>query len=383
MHVLIVAEALPHMQLFARSQLRLGNTLGVYTSTPRFKLRSFPKEIDYHFVPGPVQLLRGALRNRVVMPKAWNDWDSDFFDKLTARLIGDGAMMLGASTSSLYTGRAMQKRGGKYVVDRACPDIRVQEREMVEEARKVGSTFQCAPQWFLDRQIAEYEEADFIVSPSDYSRNSFPEHLRAKTVLLRLTGSVRTTYKTPSTEPRPFTVGVVGGQPLRKGYYYLLQAWKQLGWKDARLQLRTTAEQMGKYPVLAKLVADQPTVSYVPYLPDISDFYAGCDAFILPSIDDGFGMALFEALNQGVPCIATTHCGASELLTPEQDFIRIDPFRTDQIKDALERLRGDADLRARLGANGRARVGELQDDLGGASFHRGVEELMARAFPSS
>lgn len=383
MHTLIVAEALPHMQLFARAQLALGNTVGVYTSTPKFKMKRFPENVEHHFVPGPVQLFRGLTMNRFRIPRWAYDWDSDFFDKLASHRVGDCAMMQGAATSSLYTGRAVKKRGGKFVLDRACPDIRVQEAQLEEEARKVGGPFARAPRWFLERQIAEYEEADFIIVPSDYSGRSFPPHLRAKTIICRLTGSVRTVRKAPDPEPRPFTVGVVGGEPLRKGYLYLFEAWKQLGWTDAELKVRVSAQQIGRYPVLSNLVESMPNIKLVEYVPDIADFYRSCDAFILPSTDEGFGLALFEALGQGLPCIATTNCGSSELLTNGEDALLIPPFDVQAIKDALTRLRESPELRSTLSANGIRRIEAMQSGSQENLYQRGVEELMRRAFPAT
>jgi glycosyltransferase involved in cell wall biosynthesis len=383
MHTLIVGEALPHQHLFAKAQIRLGNTVGVYTSTPKSRIRGFPPAFDYHFVPGPIQILRGLAMNKLRISRKLYDWDSDFFDKLTARAIGDSAVMLGAATSSLYTGRAAQKRGSKYLVDRACPDIRVQEQMLVDEAAKVGGTFPRAPQWFVDRQVAEYEEADFIVCPSEYSKRSFPKHLHDKTILARLAGSVRSQRKPQAPQPRPFTVGVVGGDALRKGYLYLLQAWKELGWKDARLLLRTDPGRLGGHPGLAKLLEGQDNIEIVSYFPDIADFYSQCDVFILPSIDEGFGLALFEALGQGVPCVATTNCGAAELLTSEEQFLLIEPFSSVAIKDALTRLRESPELRHRIGEAGAKYILESQAGVGSGEYFKGVEELMTRAFPAA
>ena len=118
----------------------------------------------------------------------------------------------------------------------------------------------------------------------------------------------------------PFTFGTVGGQPLRKGFLYLLQAWKQLQLPNARLLLRTDAP-LDRSPVLRELLRELPNVEIVRYVENMSDFYRRCDAFVFPTIDDGFGMALLEAMAHGLPAITTTHCGAAELFTPDKDLI--------------------------------------------------------------
>jgi glycosyltransferase involved in cell wall biosynthesis len=254
---------------------------------------------------------------------------------------------------------------------------------MVEESKKARGTFEPAPDWFMDRQLQEYEEADFIVAPSDYSRRSYPQHLKDKTVIVRLTGSVKMLDAVEPKPERPFTVGVVGGNPLRKGYMYLLQAWKELGWTDARLLLRTSMKVISAYPAIAELLASQSNVSFVDYVPDIADFYRQCDAFMFSTVDDGFGMAFFEAVANGVPAIATTNCGASELLTPEEEYLQIEPFSVEAIKQSLQRLRESPELREKLAVNGLKAIHRLQDRSQKSEYQKGVDELMARAFPAA
>jgi len=383
MHTLIAAEGLTHMELFAQAQIAHGNTVGLYTTTPKWMLHAaMPKNIEYHFYPGPIQILRGLLRNRVQMRRTWENWDSDFFDRIVAKGIEPADLLIAPSSSSLYTGRTIQRGGGKYVVDRGCPDIQWQEASMVEESRKAGGVFEAAAPWFMKRQLAEYDECDFLVVPSDFSRNTYAPAIKAKTLVLRLTGQVRTVDAPPPPQKRPFTVGVVGGQPMRKGYMYLLEAWKQLGWTDARLMLRTNINLLKFYPKIMELINGMPNVSIVSYVPDINDFYRQCDTFVLPSTDDGFGLALFEAIGQGVPCIATTNCGASELLLAERDFLQIEAFSTQAIHDALTRMRDSSDLRWSLAVNGLQRVRELGAAESQSEYRKGVNELMARAFPA-
>jgi len=265
--------------------------------------------------------------------------------------------------------------GGTYVLDRACPDIRVQQQMMVEEARKVGGTFRINSPWFIERQVEEYERADFILAPSDYSRRSYPEYLRKKVVLTPLYGCSAMVPRAPKPFNSRFVLGVVGGGPLRKGFLYLLQAWKELALPHAELRIRTSNE-IFTYPVLKHLLSEQSTVSIVSYIADMKEFYTECDAFILPSVDDGFGLSLMEAMASGVPSIATRNCGASELLVDDRDCLLIDAFSVDQIKDAVLRLYESSDLRNRLESNGPIAVAALQEGGLSRPHEEGMDRLL-------
>src|ERR1019366_4534485 len=118
-------------------------------------------------------------------------------------------------------------------------------------------------------------------------------------------------------------------------------------------------------------------VAIIDYIPDISAFYAECDVFILPSVDDGFGMALFEAMANGVPSITTHNTGASELLTAGRDAVVIDAFSAQQIKDSLLMLYESKEARERLGTNGQAVVRSLTDGEMSRPYESGIDRLLA------
>ena len=363
-----------HYRLPANAFVRRGHEVCVYTATPRNRMRGFDTAVRSRWIPAPVAVFSALthLRTSLVL----DELDSTLFDRCAAMALRDCDVLLGAASSSLATGQAMQRMGGTFVLDRACPDIRVQQTMMLEEACKVGGTFRSNSPRFVERQVQEYEEADFILSPSDYSRRSFPEHLRKKVVLAPLYGRSKVSPRMRKPAGSPFVLGVVGGQPLRKGYLYLLQAWKELSLPNAQLKIRSS-ERIYEYPVLEQLLDSLSNVEIVGYVPDISTFYGQCDAFILPSVDDGFGMALFEALANGVPSIATHNCGASELLVSERDALLIDAFSVEQIKEAVMRLYESRELQERLEMAGPMAVAALQEGGLPRPYEEGMDRLLA------
>ncbi len=362
-----------HYRLFANSLARRGNDVSIYTATPRSRLKGFDPAIGSRLIPAPVAWFNGLTHVRTAL---WLDeLDSAAFDQCCAWALRECDLLLGAASSSVMTARKVKARGGTYVLDRACPDIRVQQQMMVDEARKVGGRFRVNSPWFIERQMEEYELADVILAPSNYSAKSYPERLRKKVVLAPIYGWAKVAQRMKRGTGAKFVVGVVGNDPLRKGYWYLLQAWKELALPNAELRIRSSAN-FAQYPVLAELIAAQPNVKVISYMDDMSAFYADCDAFILPSIDEGFGMALFEALANGLPSIATRNCGASELLIAERDCLLIDAFSVEQIAAALVRLYESPELRGRLEVAGPAAVEALQENGVAKPYEEGIDRLL-------
>lgn len=375
MNVVIATGRQAHYRLPANAFVRRGCDVTLYTATPRNRMHGFDSAVETRWIPAPVAIFSGVTH--LTTPLFLDELDSTLFDRCCALALKECDVLLGASTSSLATGKAAKRMGGIFVLDRACPDIRVQQRMLVEEARKAGGTFRTNSPWFIDRQVEEYEAADFILTPSDYSRRSYPEHLRKKMVLAPLYGRSKVTPRVSKPEGSPFVVGVVGGSPLRKGFLYLLQAWQNLALPGSQLKLRSSNEVF-TYPGLKQLLADQKNVELIGYLDDIDAFYRECDAFILPSIDDGFGMVLLEALSHGIPAIATRNCGASELLVDGQDFLLIDACSVSQIESALLTLFESAETRERLSRNGPPAARAAGNAHGEQRYGAAMDELLLR-----
>ena len=86
------------------------------------------------------------------------------------------------------------------------------------------------------------------------------------------------------------------------------------------------------------------------------DFFAGIDAFALPSRTDSFGLVLLEAWANGKPNVVYRAGGPGELVRHERDGLQVKCGDIAELAVALGRLATDAELRRRLGDNGLSRV---------------------------
>jgi glycosyltransferase involved in cell wall biosynthesis len=351
----------------------------LYTAAYRSRFRQLSATVNLRWVPQLVPSFH--FLTGVQLPRPFQRVDTAIYDHMVGLRMEKFDIFWGWASGALSAARAARRRGASFVLDRACPHVDAQQALVQSECERLGVRYQAEPQWFRKRQLAEYEEADIILVPSEYSRRSFPPELQPKIFVAPLFGRV------PNLRPaaqkrdnegigRPFTFGTVGGQPLRKGFLYLLQAWERLQLPNARLLLRTDAP-LDRFPALRDLLQRLPNVEVVGYLENMSDFYRRCDAFVFPTLDDGFGMALLEAMTHELPCISTTHCGAAELFTPDLDLLIVPARDTDAMAVAIESLYLSPDLRHHIKTNAREAVRRLDGGGSHVLYAKALDRIIA------
>ena len=103
-------------------------------------------------------------------------------------------------------------------------------------------------------------------------------------------------------------------------------------------------------------------VIFAGYLPDeeLAALLYGCAAMIFPSLFEGFGMPVLEAMGAGVPVLCGNLTSLPEIAgTEEPAALLFDPRRPAEIAAAIERLESEPALRAELIERGRRRAAEF------------------------
>ncbi|MCJ7668150.1 MAG: glycosyltransferase family 4 protein, partial [Anaerolineae bacterium] len=83
---------------------------------------------------------------------------------------------------------------------------------------------------------------------------------------------------------------------------------------------------------------------------DLPALYSGAALFVFPSLYEGFGLPLLEAMACGVPAISSSTSSLPEIAG--QAAVMVDPLDLSQLARALERVLGDSNLRASMREEG-------------------------------
>jgi glycosyltransferase involved in cell wall biosynthesis len=107
---------------------------------------------------------------------------------------------------------------------------------------------------------------------------------------------------------------------------------------------------------LARELHVEQRVRFVDWLSDeqLEGLYALSSVFVLPSLIEGFGLPVIEAMLRGVPVACSNAAAVAEVAGDAA--LTFDPERQEEIDGAIRRLLDDRDLAARLAARGRERA---------------------------
>lgn len=154
--------------------------------------------------------------------------------------------------------------------------------------------------------------------------------------------------------PRERVVLCVGAIQKRKNMARLIEAFRALD-PTWRLVLAGAAGY-GAGDELARL-PDRVTVTGYVTEQQLAEWYARAAIFAFPSLDEGFGMPVLEAMAAGVPVLTSNRSALPEVAGDAA--VLVDPEDVDAIASELCRLAEDSDLRKDLGRRGLARAAEF------------------------
>lgn len=85
---------------------------------------------------------------------------------------------------------------------------------------------------------------------------------------------------------------------------------------------------------------------------DVGAFLRAADVFVFPSVFEGLGLALAEAMCQGLPCIASRLPALEEVITADDEGILVPPSQPANLAEAMIALHHDASRRAAIAKRG-------------------------------
>lgn len=355
----------------AQQLLKRGYLQQLITSYPKFEVVKYgiPRNLTESIILKEI-MERGWKKIPKLLRNTYNPQYliCETFDKLACRKLGNAEIVAGGSSMFLHTLYKAKRAGAITVVEHGSSHIVYQNNILKEEYEKYGiktTPFQLPHPKVIEKELKEYEEADYIAIPSFFSKETFVQQGISKSKIIHVPYGVdlslfRQIQKTDTV----FRVIFGGGLCLRKGTHYLLQAFSELKLKNAELLLVGTITEEIK-PFLKKYEGEFKHITYRP-IDELYKTYSQGSVFVMPSIEEGLAMVQPQAMACGLPIIATTNTGAVDIVRDGVDGFIVAIRDVEALKEKILYLYENQEICLMMGQSAKQRVasGFTWDDYG-------------------
>ena len=189
----------------------------------------------------------------------------------------------------------------------------------------------------LARKDEELRLADAIVVPGSFVKETLgmASGIKGKIQVINFGGPTPAVSESGKGHHGKLRLLYVGSLTQRKGLSYLFKAVDRLG-ESVELTV-VGAKPLGHCKLLESALSRH---TWIPSLPHhkILEVMREHDVFVFPSLFEGFGLVLLEAMSQGVPVITTPHTGGPDIISDGVDGFIVPIRSSEAIVEKVELL---------------------------------------------
>lgn len=193
--------------------------------------------------------------------------------------------------------------------------------------------------------------------------HEYPENWSSKAELFPVSGVDPEDVPGGAEERDALTILAVGKLLPIKGFDLALRAFARFGDESAKFVIVGDGPERERLEALSSELGVGDSVRFQGWRSheEVMRWMASADVFLFPSMRDGGGTVVVEAMAAGTPVVCLDHAGPGVHVT-EEVGIAVEPGDRETVveamAEALRRLAEDADLRSRLGKEARQRARE-------------------------
>jgi glycosyltransferase involved in cell wall biosynthesis len=272
----------------------------------------------------------------------------------------DADIFIGFAGVSLDAIKAAKEKGMITILERGSSHRYYQQNIMKNEFKKLNIhtkiDFSESEEVYV-REMQEYELVDYISIPSSFVKRTFVEQgFDENKLIVNPYGVDLVEFRQIPKNDNVFRIIFAGGGNIRKGYHYLLQAFYELDLPNCELwHLGALSPEM--MPFLDKYKHKNWILKGHISQSELYKYYSQGSVFILPSLEDGFGMVIFQAMSCGLPVILSENTGGYDAISQDGEEGFVIPVKNvEAIKDKILYMYNNPDLAKSMGDKAKMKV---------------------------
>lgn len=302
-----------------------------------FKRRNI-EEIEYRYIKGHpfLEMLRvfsARSLNPWIENRIWEKSEYNFDRWVAASLQSDIQWVHTYEHAALHTLLKAKKMGITSFLEQSSQHHQFLSKIIKDQTALYPKLNCVSTQLMLDansvkcgtRKDRELKECDYVICNSKFTSKTLNEagYLQEKILVIP--------YGFPEVKPliikkstgQKTTFLFAGNQCLRKGIHLLYKAWIACNFDPSQAELII----VGKNQLPESIRHGLPTsVRFIQNIPhqEMMELYNLADIFVFPTLADGFGMVISEAMSKGIPVITTTNSGGPDIIDHQKNGFLIE-----------------------------------------------------------
>jgi glycosyltransferase involved in cell wall biosynthesis len=255
----------------------------------------------------------------------------------------------GVAMAATALGFSGTQQGGPTLVASRRVDFALKQNAFSRWKYRQVALFICASECIRQMLLAQDIDDERVVTVH--------EGIDLEHVAAAPPASTREAFWLPHNAP---VVGAVGALVDHKGHRVLVRAAAQVVREvpDARFVILGEGERRDELLREVRELGLERHVLLPGFRPDVLSLLKTFDLFVMPSITEGLGTSLLDAMACERPIVASRVGGIPEVVVDGETGILVPPRDADSLAEAIVRLLEDRALAARLAAAGASRVRE-------------------------
>jgi glycosyltransferase involved in cell wall biosynthesis len=298
-----------------------------------------------------IMLYTGVLHrlNKKIKSKVFTHYLHREFSKAVLNNLNmDTEVIIGMSSFNFEVIKHLQDSNIIKVTDHASVHLKEMKRTIDDEITEFGlDGYSQIPQWSIDIEDYEFTHSDYIFVCSSYVKETFlHQGYESSKLIVNNFGVDLSDFRKVKKEDDKFRIIYCGGIKVSKGIHYLLKAFNELNLENSELWLIGAG-----YPnkdldkVIESMGINFNNVHFKGAYPQnqLYKLFSQGSIFCFPSLSDGFGLVVPQAMACGLPVIVTENTGAKDIVNDNTGFI-VPIKNIKALKEKIFNLYSDKDL---------------------------------------
>jgi glycosyltransferase involved in cell wall biosynthesis len=358
MHITIAVPGRFHAFYLAERLLSQGVQCRLITTYPKYAVTKYGVPREAIVSESSVELLQRLYQKlpRFISSRINAEFFfAQMFDRLALKRLGSTDICIGWSGFSLQLFEKARSAGAKTILERGSTHIEFQQEIVKEEFERMGLVFSGAHPGIVDKEMREYDYADYIEVPSAFARQTFIDRgFPASKLIQGFRGVDIAEFRPLPRQDGVFRVVFAGAISPRKGVHYLLEAFKKADLAGAELLLIGSIQDEMR-STLRKYSGSFKLVNHVSQ-DRLRHYYSQGSVFVMPSIEEGMAVVQLQAMACGLPLICTTNTGGADIIREGQEGYVVPVRDVNALRERMAYLYENRAQCQRMGQAARDRV---------------------------